>query len=412
MKTSRVFRHLGSVGRCAWLNLCSRCQNGGQHLALLLLAGLACLAGAPSAWAHQASVAYLHWQVQGQRIEQQVEVALRDLDRELALDANNDGQLSWGEVRSRWAELERLVDEGVALQADGQPCQQLTQGSPLLDEHGDGRHAVLRRSWACAAPVQHLEVNYRLFANSDAGHRGLASVETEAGAAPITAVLVPGAGLHSFELASASQSFWRFVMEGMHHIAVGWDHILFLISLLMVAVWQRQGRSWAPRASAAGAWREALRLVSAFTLSHSITLGLAASGVLAPPTRWVESLIALSVVLAAVDNLRPFIPGPRWLMAAVFGLVHGFGFAGPLQDLGLQRGALALPLLGFNLGVELGQLALVLLLLPLACRVRAAPGYRWGVVSTGSGGIAAVALVWLAERSLNISFGPFGFFGL
>jgi hypothetical protein len=361
---------------------------------------------APSAWAHQASVAYLHWQVQGQRVEQRVDVALRDLERDLALDTNNDGQLSWGEVRSRWPEFERLVDEGVALQADGQPCQQVAQGTPLLDEHGDGRHAVLRRSWVCAAPVAHLELNYRLFANSDAGHRGLASVQGEAGQAAITAVLVPTAGPHSFDVATPSQSFWRFVAEGMHHIAVGWDHILFLISLLMVAVWQRQGRGWAPRQQAAGAWRETLRWVSAFTLAHSVTLGLAASGVLAPPTRWVESLIALSVVLAALDNLRPFIPGPRWLMAAVFGLVHGFGFAGPLQDLGLQRGALAWPLLGFNLGVELGQLTLVLLLLPLACWVRAAPGYRLGVVSTGSGGIAAVALVWLAERSLNISIWP------
>jgi hypothetical protein len=155
-----------------------------------------------------------------------------------------------------------------------------------------------------------------------------------------------------------------------------------------------------PRAAARSAWREALRLVTAFTLAHSLTLGLAAAGVLAPPSRWVESLIAVSVLVAALDNLRPFLPGPRWITVAVFGLVHGFGFAGPLQDLGLRGGDLALPLLGFNLGVEAGQLILVVLLLPLALRLRAAQAYRRWVVRPGSALVALLALLWTVERAL------------
>jgi hypothetical protein len=141
-------------------------------------------------------------------------------------------------------------------------------------------------------------------------------------------------------------------------------------------------------------------------VAHSLTLALAASGVLAPPSRWIESLIAASVLVAALDNLRPFLHRPRWIMVALFGLVHGFGFAGPLQALGLAKGNLAVPLLGFNLGVEIGQLAVVALLLPLACLLRDTPAYRRGVVRGGSTAIACIALVWMAERSLDFTIWP------
>jgi len=112
------------------------------------------------------------------------------------------------------------------------------------------------------------------------------------------------------------------------------------------------------------------------------------------------------VLVAAIDNLRPFVRGPRWLMVSVFGLVHGFGFAGPLQDLGLRQGALALPLLGFNLGVELGQLALVALLLPLATALRGARWYRLAVVRGGSAAVATLAFTWTLERSLSLHLLP------
>ena len=146
--------------------------------------------------------------------------------------------------------------------------------------------------------------------------------------------------------------------------------------------------------------------MTAFTVAHSVTLGLAAAGVLAPPSRWVESLIAASVLVAALDNLRPFLRAPRWVMVSLFGLVHGFGFAGPLQDLGLAQGGLALPLLGFNLGVELGQLAIVALLLPAAIALRRTPLYRRALVPGASAAVAVLALAWTLERSLGWSLLP------
>ena len=371
-----------------------------------LLLGLLCtLAG--SAWAHKASDAYLSWQVAGATIEQRIDIALRDLDRELRLDGDDDGVLNWGEVRRRWSEIETLAAAGVRIKADGRDCTVVATAAPQLDEHSDGRYAVLRRTLQCAAPVRSVDVDYRLFAASDPTHRGIVRFS---GAAERSAVLVPDAPAQHFELAAQAgaraTSFGGFVAEGLQHIAAGLDHILFLVTLLMVAVWRREGAGWVPRASARSAWFESLRLVTAFTVAHSITLGLAASGVLAPPSRWVESIIAASVLVAAIDNLWPFIKGPRWIMVSVFGLAHGFGFAGPLQALGLQQGALALPLLGFNLGVEIGQLMVVAVVLPLACLLREARFYRLAVVRGGSTAVACLAMVWMLERSLDLRLWP------
>lgn len=365
----------------------------------LLLCVSLLLAGA--AQAHQASEAYLSYRVDDTQVEQRLDIALRDLDRDLALDADGDGALSWAEVRTRWPDIERLAAEGLRFTADGAACTLQDRAAPQLDTHSDGTHAVLVSHWRCPAAVHELDIDYRLFAATDAGHRGLAR---RVGTAGEPLVLTPGAAPQ--RLGVDSRGFVGFVVEGMGHIASGLDHVLFLVTLLLVAVWRRDGAGWAPRASARSAFAETLRLVTAFTVAHSITLGLAASGVIDPPSRWVESLIALTVLLAALDNLRPFVPGPRWSMVAVFGLVHGVGFAGPLKDLGLRGSELLLPLLGFNLGVELGQLAVVALLLPLALALRDRAAYRRWIVPGGSSAIAALATLWLAERSLALNLLP------
>ena len=149
-----------------------------------------------------------------------------------------------------------------------------------------------------------------------------------------------------------------------------------------------------------------LRIVTAFTLAHSITLSLAALSVVTLPSRLVESTIALSVVLAALNNLWPLVGGRRWAVAFGFGLIHGFGFASVLADLGLPRDALVLALVGFNLGVELGQLAIVTLFLPVAYGLRHTWIYRRIIFSGGSALIALVAAVWLLERAFVLKLMP------
>lgn len=384
------------------------------HAGRALVAALL-LAASGGAIAHKPSDAYLRLSPAADgRVEQRLDIALRDLNRELELDASGDGALTWGEVRRGWSRIVELADTAVVVGTDGQACRPLTAPAPLLDSHSDGRYAVLQRTLQCSAGDAPLTLDYRLFAASDPMHRGIVRLDLAGGAgATVTRVVVPGAAAERFALqttsaARADAGFLGFFLNGLHHIAVGLDHLLFLMTLLMVAVWRRRGAGWEPQVEARLAWWEALRLVTAFTLAHSLTLGLAAAGVLAPPSRWVESLIAFSVVVAAIDNLRPFLPGPRWGVVAVFGLVHGIGFAGPLQDLGLRGEALAWPLLAFNFGVEAGQLIVVALVLPLAARVRAAPAYRRWVVRPGSALVALLALVWTAERALAIPLLPAG----
>jgi hypothetical protein len=163
---------------------------------------------------------------------------------------------------------------------------------------------------------------------------------------------------------------------------------------------------WQPVAGFREALWDVFRIVTSFTVAHSITLSLAALGIVALPSRLVESAIAASVVVAALNNLRPVVEGRRWMVAFGFGLIHGFGFASVLTELGLPRDALVLALVGFNVGVEIGQLAIVALFLPLAYSLRRSRFYRRAVMTGGSIVIAAVAATWLAERVFNFKVLP------
>jgi hypothetical protein len=182
--------------------------------------------------------------------------------------------------------------------------------------------------------------------------------------------------------------------------------VLFLLSLLLPAALVTGARGWEPAARFAPVFWEVFKVVTAFTVAHSITLSLAALAVIQLPSRIVESAIALSVLLAALNNLRPLVLGRRWIVAFAFGLVHGFGFASVLADLGLPQDALLIALVGFNLGVEAGQLAIVAVFLPAAFLLRRTWLYRRMVFIGGSALIALVASVWLLERSLDLRLFP------
>ncbi len=380
-------------------------------LPALLLAG-----GAASA--HKPSDAYLTLQIDGALVQQRLDIALRDLDRELLLDADDDGALAWGEVRKRWDDIALLAERGVAVQRAGRPCaRQPDAAAPQLQRHSDGTYAVLRTRWRCPGSGA-IGVDYRLFADTDPTHRGIVRL-LDGQVQLANAVLVPGAAprvlaapLASERVpASAGIRLADFFAEGVHHILAGTDHLLFLIALLLPAVWRRVAAPpgvparWEPAPALAPALREVAGVVTAFTLAHSLTLALSTLSLLSVPSRWVESLIALSIVFAALNNLRPMVQRDLWLLAFGFGLVHGIGFAGVLADVGLSGRALLPPLLAFNLGVEAGQLMIVAGWLLLAWPLRRHAAY--GTVSRwGSWGVAAVATVWLAERALLMQLLP------
>ncbi len=196
------------------------------------------------------------------------------------------------------------------------------------------------------------------------------------------------------DTATANGSVFHYIREGMAHIAVGYDHLLFLCVLLLPAcgVAVRNKTSWRKSLLAV------VGLVSAFTVAHSITLFVAALGFVTAPSALVEPLIALTIVIAAANNVTNFLAWPAWAIAFTLGLIHGLGFAGALADILSDGAPLLEALLGFNIGVELGQLCIVVVAMPVIFVLTRWRYYRSVVVNGGSVLLGLLALVWLVQR--------------
>jgi hypothetical protein len=357
------------------------------------------------AWAHKPSDSLLSLTVQHDRVEGRWDIALRDLDDAMGLDADGDGAITWGEVRSKHDEIASYALSRLTLTSDETPCRSQVRNH-LIDNHTDGAYAVLYFTTTCPTAVDRLQADYRLLFDLDAQHKGL--LRLTHGQDTTTAIFSQESPTHQFTIGEIS--IWRqarqYVHEGIWHIWLGYDHVLFLLALLLPSVLRRAEGRWEPSPDFLSAFWEVLAIVTAFTIAHSITLGLATLGLIALPSRLVESAIAASVVFAGISNLYPALVQRRQLVAFLFGLIHGFGFASVLSDLGLPKGSLALSLVSFNLGVEVGQLAIVAMFLPLAYGLRKSWTYQRLVLVSGSLCIVFLACAWLIERALNLKLLP------
>jgi HupE / UreJ protein len=332
------------------------------------------------------------------------DISLRDLDYVLQLDRDNDGALTWGEVRQRSDDIARYASAHLELVSGGKACPIDRADTLMLDRHSDGTYAVLNLVARCPSLADGLQMKYSLLFDVDPSHRGLVQWRAPGAAAAQALLFGTESATQTLQLQEpgAWQTLKQYVVDGVWHIWIGYDHILFLLALLLPAVLVRRGGQWEGADAFSGAVKEVLKVVTAFTVAHSITLSLAALEIISLPSRLVESAIAASVIVAAVNNLRGSIESRRWAMAFGFGLIHGFGFASVLADLGLPKGALVLALVGFNVGVELGQLAIVAVFLPVAYVLRHSVFYRTGVLKFGSLLIALLACFWLVQRVFDL----------
>lgn len=369
-----------------------------------VLAWLPCV----GASAHKPSDSYLKIATGGEELSVLWDIALKDLEFLVGLDADGDGQITWGELKAQRAAVADYALSRLRITADGEPCD-LRLAELLFTRHSDGGYAVLdlaldsgTSSEKLANNPRTLTVTYDLLFDLDPTHRGLVLYD-EKGVAS-THVLSPGS--RTVELRAGEAGHWSalcgYTVEGVWHIWIGFDHILFLLCLLLPAVWTRREKKWEPVTEFRPAFRAVLKIVTVFTLAHSITLWLSVTEVFTLPARMVEATIAFSIILTALHNLRPVFPLPGWAIAFGFGLIHGFGFANVLLDLGLTDATLAVSLLGFNVGVELGQLAIVLVFVPPAYLLRHTRFYRWGIFYTGSVLVALLAALWMVERVFNL----------
>jgi hypothetical protein len=371
-------------------------------LALAMVLAVALVLVVRPAHAHKPSDSYLSFEIDGARAQGRWDIAVRDLEHALDLDADGDGKIGWSESAARRAEIAGYAGARLAVRSSGAGCPITMGDDAAIAAHSDGAYVVLRFDAACEGHIGALAVDYRLFFDLDPQHRGLLRID--AGGASTTHTLTAAAPSAEVDLSRASgvRQLARMAREGVVHIWTGYDHVLFLFALLLPSVLRREGRTWIAVRDLRPALFDVLRVVTAFTVAHSITLSLAALEVVDLPSRLVESVIAASVIAAAANNLYPVLRHDRWMAAFVLGLMHGFGFSATLKDLDLPRSNLLVTLFGFNLGVEVGQIAIVLAFVPVAFLARRSTGYRRVALLGGSVAILAVAAVWLVERAFEM----------
>lgn len=370
---------------------------------LLVCLGLFALSS--QALAHKASDAYL---VSKQNTIQ-FSVALKDLDASLeSLDANNDRNLSWSEVKAALPQVIQFVSQGVQLKCADQLLD-LSWQFESLEERSDGAYIRLGAPLDCASGKP-LTLSYDLFAKVDQSHRLIVSGNQNG--QPIAGLMIPGATtaltLRSSDVpASGFAAALQFFPSGIHHILTGYDHLAFLLALLLpisiairpsaTVIAARAANDLLQSTQRSNIWK-LVRTVTGFTIGHSLTLLLANLGYFSAPSYIVEPAIAVTIIATAVLNLYP----QRWLrtdaLALVFGLIHGLGFSGVMAEAGITGSLLLWGLAGFNLGVEAGQLLVVTSWCVLQWFAFRESAKHALVLRFGSWLLIALGAMWLVQR--------------
>ncbi|WP_339801754.1 HupE/UreJ family protein [uncultured Marinobacter sp.] len=354
-------------------------------------------------FAHKASDSFIYLdQSHPEAASVRIDVALRDLALALSLDSNGDGQLTGAEVKAGRAAITAFVEAGIHFRSEAGSCT--LRGTEWgLANHSDGPYAAASYDIRCPGEVPVSAMDYDLLFDLDPLHRGLVQWTAVSG----ESLAVMGPDQQQLDLASAPPSvfatFTTFIYEGVVHLLIGLDHILFLLVLILPATFvhrrqRRMARDLREASFGARLWQLA-GIVTAFTVAHSITLALAALNIVQLPIAWVEMIIALSIVVAAVNVLWPILGDKTWRLAFGFGLIHGFGFASVLGDLTSGVSQTVIALAGFNIGVELGQLALLILVFPVLFLMGKYSMYARAGVPAMILVVSCISLYWVVERA-------------
>jgi len=354
---------------------------GSRCLQRLLLGAFLAMIIPDHGLAHKTSLTTAEVSVSGKEVTFRLKVSAHDLAVALGIETDLVTPVSMAAFEARKKVLFRYIQDRLAIHAQNAPC---SSQPPVVDYSQLPDDLLLVVDFNCSEPVEQLTVNYRLFFDIDSSHRSLGRL------------ILPGSEEQflfdrsftrlELEIAkplaqSLASRFGRIFLLGVEHILIGYDHILFLLALLIVSAhfWQM------------------VKVATAFTVAHSITLALAWYGIVDFPGRIVEIAIAISIAYVAIENIVSQRFGHRWLLAGGFGLVHGLGFYSALRDMGLGQADMATTLLAFNLGVETGQIAVIALVYtPLAWW----KNQQWYRSSTRACSmlILLVASWWVIER--------------
>jgi hypothetical protein len=345
--------------------------------------------------AHLSSDSYLRIDIDADgRPNGQWDIALRDLDVAVGLETDEDGVVTWGRLKAKRGAIEayafgRLAVDGCALHSE----------DLLVDRHAGMAYAVLRFRGDCGAAADARRLRYGLLFDIDPTHRGLLTIVTPRGER--SEILSPERAEVTLEAVddATSDAFFPFVVFGVHHILLGYDHLLFLATLLIYVAFRRgENGRWKPLDGFGETFLRALAILTAFTAAHAVTLTLSVLQVVDAPARLVEPAVAITIMAAAIDNVRQILPRARWIVAFGFGLVHGLAFATALGPMRLAPAGMLLALAGFNGGVELGQIAVASLLAPVAFTLRRHRFYDVVVAPALSSIAFLLATAWFVDR--------------
>ncbi|HYR57133.1 MAG TPA: HupE/UreJ family protein [Chthoniobacteraceae bacterium] len=384
----------------------SRIANPAHVAALFLLLAL-------TAHAHNPDTSYARIAIARDRLDLRFTLDLFTLQKIADVDADRDQRVTPGELQRAAPAIERFLRAHVRLDLDGKSSPLGEAGAPVWprdagdaieakDWHGAASLIAINFTQPLAQPAREVAISFAVFDALGSRHTVLGAFEYAGGSEEVTFTQPEPDYLFDTAYADAPAAesaptrkdspllanLGRFLRLGIAHIFRGYDHICFLIALLVV-----------------GRFRELVKIVTSFTVAHSITLILAAMQLARLPSRFTECAIALTIVYVAAENFWRKSMSHRWLLTFGFGLIHGFGFANVLAGLGLPAIGRVRCLLAFNAGVELGQLAIITLAFPLILLLeRGRNGRR--IAAAISIAVGILGLGWFVERAFGLGFMP------
>lgn len=354
-----------------------------------LLPFLVCLCSLTNSLAHDVGLSTTTVQLHSNRLDALLTFAVRETEEFLTLDVDQDGQVSPDEFVLGRDALVMAIATNCVLRFDDVPVNPADLRGELDSNNNMEVHLSFPKP-----QFKKLELDFLIIRRLTPGHRMFFSLIGPAGETIAERLLSQNSTLVTIQLdtnAPATNaapapppSFTGFVKLGVEHILTGYDHLLFLFALLIVT------RDFV----------SALKVITCFTLAHSITLGVATFDLVQISSRIIEPLIAVSIVYIGVENVwKRGDPHGRWMLTFAFGLIHGFGFASVLRELGVgSRGGVALPLFSFNLGVEIGQIAVAAIALPIIWQLRKQEVFLRRGVPACSAVVAVLGAFWFVQR--------------
>jgi len=377
--------------------------------------------------AHKPDQSYLFLSIYKDRIEGRYELSLSDLNRAVGINLTNP--LSVDEVSPHHARIHEYITSRSDFAGGSYPIKWGEVKVNNLDpEDGEEDYVGFYFTLDNLTDIpDDLPIRYELIFDQEPNHTGglIQEHNWKAGILDnytrLSAIFTPGEMQQTLDLTDGSvwQGFTALVKLGMWHIWIGLDHILFLVALILPSVVRRKPKTvltegtkaweWVPVPEFKPAFFYILKIVTAFTVAHSITLALASLGYVELNSRLVESIIAFSIAVAAFHNIIPIFKAKEWVITFIFGLFHGFGFASVLGEKGLSGDFMAYSLLGFNVGVEIGQVLIVLAIFPILFLIRKTKFYTH-LIFWGSIFLILMAMHWVIERAFDFNFKFFNIF--